>query len=72
MVSADEAPLPFLIAWAPVWKGRACLDECLRYLVATRLAVDGPRGSSGRAMVVSEKGLDMGGFILPTERRLEL
>ena len=64
LAGKDEASLPFFVAWSPLWNGHSYLEESLRHLAATRLAVHGTRGGNGRVWNEPSDSLDMGGFCL--------
>ncbi len=58
---------PFLVAWAPLWSGRACLEECRRHLAATRLVAEGPRSRPTSRSAIADESLDVGGLHLSPE-----
>ena len=68
-----DQPLPLVVLWAPIMSGKACVDECLRHLAATRLVVDEACGVEGVSTASGEDcRVDMGGYWLLRSLRNEL
>jgi len=66
MSEVTDGPYPSTILWAPVMSGRACLDECLRHLAATRLIADEEYSVElDGTFMGQEGGIDIGGYRLP-------
>jgi pimeloyl-ACP methyl ester carboxylesterase len=61
------SPASFLVLWLPLFGGKACLDEVVRRMAATRLVRNAADGSSG-----GQNGLDLGGLFIGKAMRADL